>query len=343
MPFDRFMDLALYYPNLGYYERQAETVGRAGDFFTSVSVGSLFGELLAFQFVRWLDELPLAQGTLRSLQILEAGAHDGRLAFDVLSWIRQCRSDLLPHVEYWILEPSAPRQQAQAQTLRAFKENIRWVASWDSIPSQSIRGVIYSNELLDAFPVRRFGWNAAERHWVEWAVAWEDGHFVWAKRRGVGPAVPSELAAELPDGFTVEISPAAEAWWSQAASRLAHGKLLTIDYGLAAEEFFAPQRAHGTLRAYHRHHLSSDLLDHVGEQDLTSQVNFNALLQKGEAAGLRTEGLIPQAKFLTEILQQTERSPGSFSTWTPARLRQFQTLTHPEHLGRSFKVLIQAR
>ncbi|MBM3840893.1 MAG: hypothetical protein FJ398_23650 [Verrucomicrobia bacterium] len=452
MPFARFMELALYHSSLGYYEREAETVGRGGDFFTNVSVGSVFGELLAFQFARWLDELKVNPAELNNwqpvaplpphepgsagipagaveavalagkddgvpssqvqgfnermrsencllarnkwgedrgegkssengpplpnpllplqgrkgenqvhresrllLQIVEAGAHDGRLALDVLSWFCRHRADLLTQLEYWILEPSTDRQRRQSETLREFDGRFRWFSSWESIPPQSIRGVLFSNELLDSFPVHRLGWDAGERRWFEWAVSWEEGRFGWVKlptgkhaqtepRQTVsGPVLPPELAAALPDGFTSEISPAAEAWWTQAASRLARGKLLTIDYGLLAEEFFAPHRANGTLRAYHRHQVSSDLLGSAGEQDLTSHVNFGALQQQGEDAGLRTEGLLPQSRFLTEIVKQIERSPQSFATWTPARLRQLQTLVHPEHLGRPFQLLIQSR
>ena len=123
---------------------------------------------------------------------------------------------------------------------------------------------------------------------------------------------------------------------------LARGKLLTIDYGYAANEMFSPARTHGTLRAYHRHRVTDDLLANPGGQDLTAHVNFAALQTAGEAAGLRTEQFCTQPQFLTRILQKA-------STENPLRqldarqVRQFQTLTHPEHLGRSFRVLVQER
>lgn len=374
--FARFMELALYYPELGYYERQSRAVGRRGDFFTSVSVGPVFGELLAFQFAQWLDELhatsshtaaetmdekqrPLGSSSakvlLRGFQIVEAGAHDGRLAFDILSWFRERRSDLLGQIEYWIIEPSPALQRAQAQTLREFQEQVRWFLSWEMIASRSIRGVIFANELLDSFPVRRLGWNAREHRWFEWRVCCDGDSFAWTKFASppacetmmLQPrhwdAVPRELTAVLPDGYTIEISPAAEVWWSQAAVRLGAGKLLTIDYGLLEEQRFSPERTNGTLRAYHRHHATSHVLERVGEQDITCHVNFGALRQKGEEAGLRDEGLIPQTNFLTGIVKQIEQSPQSFANWTPPRIRQLQTLTHPEHLGRAFQVLVQSR
>ena len=157
------------------------------------------------------------------------------------------------------------------------------------------------------------------------------------------PELPAELMAVLPDGFTTEICPAAENWWRAAAGRLEGGRLLTIDFGLNAEEFFAPQRAGGTLRAYHRHRLSADVLGNVGEQDLTAHVNFSAIQAAGEAAGLRTERLETQARFLTGIARRAWDEGCGFGPWTSAHTRQFQTLTHPEHLGRPFRALVQAK
>src|SRR6185503_8106582 len=144
------------------------------------------------------------------------------------------------------------------------------------------------------------------------------------------------LAAVLPDGFQIEISPAARSWWQAAAARLARGKLVTIDYGLEQDEFFAPQRVGGTLRGYYRHRLSNDVLVRPGEQDITAHVNFSEIKAVGELCGLRTEALVTQTQFLTEVAAK-------ISDWNSGRVRQFQTLTHPEHLGRSFKVLIQSR
>src|SRR6185437_14491760 len=89
--------------------------------------------------------------------------------------------------------------------------------------------------------------------------------------------LPPELLNVLPDGFTTEVCPAAVDWWRQAARALKSGKLMTIDYGLRAEQFFTPTRRDGTLRAYHQHHQSNDLLARPGEQDLTAQVNFTAI------------------------------------------------------------------
>jgi SAM-dependent MidA family methyltransferase len=152
--------------------------------------------------------------------------------------------------------------------------------------------------------------------------------------------IPPELAAVLPDGFTTEVCPAAAAWWRDAANALRAGKLLTIDYALNAEDFFSPARANGTLRAYSQHHVSADLIANPGQQDLTAHVNFSALQAAGESAGLTTDARISQAQFLTEIAARAWQSSPAPDA---AGLRQFQTLTHPEHLGHRFSVLVQSR
>ncbi len=358
------MELALDCPLCGYYEKKKDTPGQCGDFYTSVSVGSLFGELLAFQFAEWLGALPIADCRL---PIVEAGAHDGRLAKDILAWLRLRRPGLFEHVEYWIVEPSARRQEWQRETLKEFESCVRWFGDLHSLATistwpaanrqsaignpQSVSGVIFSNELLDAMPVHRLGWDAKRREWFEWGVTLDGDRFVWARlneQSGICNLqseiryAPRELLAVLPDGFTTEICPAAEQWWHGAASVLKQGKLLTLDYGLSTEEFFTPQRANGTLRAYQRHHLADDVLANPGEQDLTAHVNFTAIQRSGEAAGLKTEMFASQAQFLTGIAQRAWREGSDFGPWMRDHTRQFQTLTHPDHLGRSFRVLLQS-
>jgi SAM-dependent MidA family methyltransferase len=227
--------------------------------------------------------------------------------------------------------------------------------------STGVRGIIFSNELLDAMPARRLGWDAGEQVWFEWGVTSRAGRFVWTRMAGGGSAdrsqpfgaasplpgvdraMGNELRERLPDGFSTEACPAAEQWWRMAASALEAGKLLTIDYGLTAEEIFMPERKEGTLRAHRRHQSSGDVLANPGEQDITAHVNFTAIRVAGESAGLTTDAFATQAQFLTAIAARTWKDQASFGPWTPERTRQFVTLTHPEHLGRSFRVLVQSR
>jgi SAM-dependent MidA family methyltransferase len=371
--FARFSELALYCPVYGFYEKEGDNIGRDGDYYTSVSVGPLFGELLGFQMAQWLRHCDLGQAPLR---IVEAGAHDGKLARDILNWFRQFAADLYERIEYWIVEPSAARQQWQQRTLLEFEGRIFWakeLATLGVLPSEgrvrlssarrkwssvsdcsnsaesSIRGVIFCNELLDAFPRHRLGWDAKKRKWFEWGVGMEDGRFAWMRLDGdasgvsLAPALPTYLLSVLPDGFTTEVCPLAEEWWRQAAGMLASGKLAAIDYGLLAEEFFAPNRSQGTLRSYRKHQLRGDVLAQPGEQDITGHVNFTAIQNTGEGAGLNTEVFVSQEQFLTGIVANVLKRPESFEPWNSKHSRQLQTLIHPEHLGRAFHVLVQSR
>jgi SAM-dependent MidA family methyltransferase len=187
MPFARFMALALYHPEFGYYEKDTGQVGRRGDFVTSVSVGAVFGQLLAFRFAKWLRAIA---GPVR---IAEAGAHDGSLAGDILEWLAANDEPLFERLTYSITEPSAKRRSWQAKRLAKFAGQVEWHDSPADAPE--IRGVIFSNELLDAFPSHRIGWDAAKRDWFEWAVSWRDGGFRWERR--VLAAVAPDLAKRV--------------------------------------------------------------------------------------------------------------------------------------------------
>ncbi|SPE60288.1 conserved hypothetical protein [Verrucomicrobia bacterium] len=378
------MELALYCPVYGYYEKEEDSIGTRGDYYTSVSVGNLFGELLAFQFARWLVESPLSgqwqglsqdrhplpdgqsagQGPTSAsgglVQLAEAGAHRGQLAKDILGWLREQRPELFARLEYWIIEPSSRRRAWQKATLSEFADRVRWAGrlselAWAGVSSPAsarppgICGIIFANELLDALPVHRLGWDAKDRSWFEWGVSCHGERFVWTRLQHgrpptcltlAGLGMPADLLEVLPDNFTVEVCPAARQWWLEAAQSLACGKLLTFDYGLSAEEFFLPHRHEGTLRAYYRHQLHQAVLELPGEQDITASVDFTALREAGESAGLHTEAFDRQGPFLTRVAAPVlESNPA----WSTERTRQFHTLTHPDLLGHAFRALVQSR
>ena len=364
------MRFALYCPIYGYYESDKDRIGTRGDYYTNASAGPLFGQLLAFQFCTWFAEIEKALGE-RRLVLVEAGAHDGGLGQDILTWIKSHRPALFEHLEYCIIEPSPRRQAWQKATLAEFSKTVHWTGSipentgtvvgMPSTPEPTLLTlpgaytIVFSNELLDAMPTHRVGWDARNNNWFEWGVRSEDGRFIWEKmpltpelRNGTSIAerfqITPELQSVLPDGFTTEICLEAARWWRAAAGMVSAGRLLTFDYGLEGEEFFAPHRSCGTMRGYYRHHLIEDLLARPGDQDLTSQVNFSALRQEGEGRGLRTEFFGTQDQFLTRAFSGLLKdSAAGARTWDRDKAGQFQTLTHPDHLGRAFLVLVQAR
>jgi SAM-dependent MidA family methyltransferase len=337
MPFAAFMRHSLYDPVDGYYARADKQIGKRGDFFTSVSVGPLFGELLAAQFVRWLDAN--AQGG--KSQIVEIGAHDGQLARDILEALERKQPTLFSSIDYWIIEPSLARRAAQQSQLARFG-NVRWFTQFSDLASR-VRGIIFSNELLDAMPVHPFAWNAAARRWEEMGVTLAGEEFAWARLAQPTtqpPELPNALLEVLPEGYVIELSPDAIDWWRNAAGLLECGRLMTIDYGGVFEELLSPARTSGTLRSYSRHAVSGNVLAGPGTQDITAHVNYTELQRVGSEAGLTTECFTNQSQFLTEIARAEWARTGS---WPQQQVRQFQTLTHPEHLGRPFKVLVQKR
>ena len=327
--FARFMEIALYCPKIGYYERSAAPVGRRGDYFTSVSVGPVFGELLACQFADFLSH-----SRLGAISVIEAGAHDGQLAFDILTALRRHHPGLA--LQYGIVEPSSVRRDWQRAKLDVFAGQVAWFASLEEMPE--VAGIVFANELLDAMPVHVLRWRAGQ--WLEAKVSIANDQLTWCDavlEHDLGqPAVPAELARLLPDGFQIEVSPAARRWWQAAARKLRAGSLVAFDYGGETEDLFSPHRRAGTLRAYRQHQVVSDVLINPGQQDLTAHVNFTEIKRAGESVGLKTECLSSQEGFLAGVVPR-------IADWNSERVRQFQTLTHPDHLGRAFKVLVQSR
>ncbi len=338
--FERFMELALYAPGVGYYERTLGQTGRGGDFYTSVSVGPVFGFLLA----AWIAQVG---GGWERFDVVEAGAHDGRLAEDVLGALDRFWPAVAGRVGYRILEPSEARAGVQRARLSRWAERVQWHRGWDEPGlGGGVSGVIFSNELLDAMPVRRWVWDAVEQRWWEAGVTIEGGRLAWCRmdRDGSGLLADLEpLELVLPGGYVVETHEAAEGWWRAAAGAIARGWLLAFDYGYDEDGRILPERTEGTARAYWRHRRCDDLLARPGEQDLTAHVDFPRLIAAGEAAGLRTGAFVQQGRWLGRVATGVLEAGGEAAGWLGERVRGLQTLLHPEHLGQAFRVLAQSR
>lgn len=321
IPFSRFMERALYEPDLGYYETQRE-VGRSGDFYTSVSVGSLYGQLLAFQFADWLSDI---EGPV---QLVEVGAHDGRLSRDVLAYLRDWRPELYERCELILWETSAKHRQWQEVVLVDYLEKIQWAPKLESF-----NGVFYCNELLDACPVERLIWEG-KAWWL--SVVESDGQsFAWGKRR-VSDVVLSE--GQSPEEGTI-FTVGDYGVWQTVCKSLKRGRALVVDYGMSEQDFFDPPRENGTLRGYHQHRMIDNVLTNPGEVDITASVNFTKVERMADAHGLEISPLTRQSQYLVGLFERTLQRSELFPEWTPERTRQFQTLVHPEHLGHSFKIL----
>ncbi len=329
MPFRRFMELALYHPALGYYASGRARIGRGGDFFTNVSVGPLFGRLLA----RQLAEMWQALGAPAEFVIAEQGAHGGDLAADVLGGLRDLAPACFTAVRCKIIEPFPKLEARQRARLGEFAEKVDWRRALRDLRIE--HGVHFSNELPDAFPVHLVKWIGGA--WREQMVVTQEDRFVFAD----GPALSGELReacaripGPLPDGYTTEVNLAAAAWIREVAATLERGFVLAVDYGFPRAEYYAPGRTAGTLSAYADHRREADLLARPGEIDLTAHVEFDSLIDAAAGAALRLEGFTDQHHF-TVGLGAEHFADGA----NAGERRAFQTLMHPQFMGTSFKVV----
>jgi SAM-dependent MidA family methyltransferase len=313
-----FMQQALYHIDRGYYSSGRCAIGRKGDYLTNVSVGPLFGQLLAVQFAEMWEQLgkPGRRGDIQKFVIVEQGAHDGQFARDVLHWAQERAPEFFAALRYRIVEPFPVLQERQAQTLRSFPGKVEWS---DSL--QPFTGVHFSNELLDAMPVRLIV-NGREK-----LVGVDGDRFVFVER---------EVANQRFNG-------AALAWVDEVAANLERGYVITIDYGRLEDEF------QGNVQVRARHRNLDSPFEEIGHADITLHVEWMSIVERARENGLHVAGFTDQHHFLTGIISEfgTGGSPEppsddwsqSFLPDSPKTTRELQTLLHPEMLGRAFQVL----
>lgn len=349
--FKWFMQQALYHPEFGYYGGGRARIGRQGDFYTSVSVGKIFGELLAKQF----EEMWLRMNSPLAFAIVEEGAHGGQLANDVLTWLQQFSPDLYRRTRYWIVEPN-PRLQAEQQARLSLwpRNKVRWCPTLATFEAGSIVGVHFSNELVDSFPVHVV--TCANDRWQE--------NFVDLARSGFrfvyGPpsnATLREHLQRLPvpprefQPYRTEINLNALRWVEDLARTIGQGYLLAADYGFSRDELLSPGRREGTLTGYRAQERQPDPFAHIGDSDLTAHVDFTTLAEEAEAHGFNLVGYCDQHHFLVglgeEELLAIERSTLESGEQPGPELahyiRSFKTLMHPETMGMSFKFIAFAK
>jgi SAM-dependent MidA family methyltransferase len=330
--FDRYMDLALYAPGLGYYTAGARKIGNSltgGDFVTAPEISPLFGRALATQVAQALTEI--APG--RPARILEFGAGTGRLARDLLEALA---ANDVPVDRYEIVEVSADLRDRQQEVLA------QWPVAWPGTTPREFEGVIIANEVLDVLPVRLFVKRGDGVH--ERGVASENGAFKFAERAADAVLVDAvreieTAGAPLPDGYVSEIGLTARAWTGHLASILGRGVALLIDYGFPRSEYYHPQRRMGTIMCHYRHRAHDDPFWLPGLNDITAHVDWTALAQTAQSSGLDVLGYAAQARFLLncgllELLAADHTLAGS---------RAVQRLLSEAEMGELFKVLAVGR
>jgi len=342
MPFARFMELALYAPDGGYYRDAAIRPGREGDFLTAPELHPIFGWSLA----RGIDEIWRRLGEPSPFVVREHGAGGGALAVAILDGLRDAGSPLLDAIGYEPVEIDARRLEAFTVRLAAAGHGGRQREP----AGGSFTGVVLGNEVLDALPVHRV--RRRGDRLVELAVGLDaDDVFVEVETEPTTPALAERLAAEgveLADGQTVEVCLALDGWIAAAAAPLRQGVLLLIDYGAPAAELYDPvRRRDGTLRAYVRHQVHADPYRYIGRQDLTAHVDVTAVERAAAAAGLTTIGVTTQAEALMGLgiearLQSIQADPATtFEEYTLVR-SALMRLLDPAAMGR-FRVMAFGR
>ena len=330
VPFEVFMEMALYHPNLGFFASDRLRSEKAGDFLTSPEVSRLFGETLAVYVIRERERVG------EPFQLVEVGAGSGSLLRPLLANV---------DVDAMAVEASP--------AARAALRGVLPDASIRAGLPERIRGVILANELIDNLPMalgQRVG-NAWRERWVG-----RDDHgliFVDANPRPEVEAWLEAYAGPVGDGGWVEVQLAATAWLADALARLEQGSVVLIDYGDTSENLL-PRRQDGTLRTYRAHHLGPHPLDEPGETDITADVNFTALMATAKRAGADVR-LLRQEEFLSDLGLRDRLSESRHTELAAARAGdelarlqarslkiEAETLLHPRGLG-DFRVLIASR
>ena len=336
LPFERFMELALYAPGLGYYSAGSVKLGPDGDFVTAPEISDLFSRCVARQCAQ-----VLAEGG----EILELGAGTGRMAAVILETLAV--RDALPD-RYAILEVSADLAERQRERLQRLPAELRERVVWlDRLPERPIRGVILANEVLDALPFRRFRLCGNEVR--ELGVAVEGGALV--EREAVPDAdlanacatLLRELPLPLPQGYASEVCLRTGPWVAGVAECLERGLMLLFDYGLPRAHYYHPQRTDGTFRCHFRQRAHDDPYINLGLQDITAWVDFTRVAEAAPGCGLEVSGFCTQAAFL--LASGVERLLAeSTDTVEHARLAgQARRLLLPGEMGEAFKAMALTR
>ncbi|HEY0284297.1 MAG TPA: SAM-dependent methyltransferase [Vicinamibacterales bacterium] len=352
--FAEFMEISLYHPELGYYARAARKTGRAGDFFTSVDVGPIFGGLLAKQF----GEMWRVLGENGAVfDLVEGGAGNGRLSRDILDAAQKDDPDFYSVIRLSLVEQSPAARGAQVEVLGPHAALL--VHSASALP-ETVHGVIYANELLDALPTHAVVMTDAglREVFIDLAPSTvreppghpQQGrgtagseHAVRFVERFDAPSAPrlaeylARAGAEMRVGWRAEVNLRAEDWTKKAAESLRRGFIVLIDYGHDERELYSASHSVGTLTSYKQHSQLADFLQEPGETDITAHVDISAVTRAAERSGLDVLARLDQTYFLLGL---------GITDLEGLSLQQrlaMKTLLLPGGLGSTHKVLIFGR
>jgi SAM-dependent MidA family methyltransferase len=340
--FSWFMEQALYHPELGYYTSTRRRIGRQGDFYTNVSVGRVYGQLLASQLIEMWKFL----GMPRDFSVVEEGAEDGQLALDILSAFEEEPVAAAADIRYTIVEPSFSKQlQQRARLEPQFAGKTGWLTRLADL--EPVTGAFISNEFVDAMPVHVVEYGNGR--WSELLVENSGEHFVFAPSR-VEKFELRQALEKLPvpagSPYRTEVNLAAAPWIQAVGSKLIRGFILIVDYGYPRQEYYRPERTGGTLSCYSRHRRTYNPLERPGEIDITAHVDFTSLAEAAEQVALRIGGYTDQHHFMIGAAEAHLRAlekvieVQGLTRAHSAFLGAYRTLMHPGNMGMVFKFLL---
>jgi len=328
--FSRFMTLALYAPELGYYRNPFQKFGKAGDFVTAPEVSHLYSYCLANQCAQVLTHL-------NGGDILEFGAGSGVMASDILIALQKI--NLLPK-HYYILELSAHLKLLQRETIMqkipACLDRVVWL---ERVPTEKINGIILANEVLDAMPVELFTWQNGPKNNL---VDFKKNEFILNLSSEIDLKLQSQLEKydiHFQNHYTSEINFMLEGWIKSISDMLASGLLLIADYGFARQEYYHPDRNMGTLMCHFNHHAHKNPLIYPGIQDITAHVDFTHIAEAGSQCDFEIVGFTDQGNFLLNCDLLTFANNPIDTTAHINQNQKIMQLTSPSEMGELFKMI----
>ena len=339
MSFAKFMEMALYTPQLGYYSGSLQKIGRGGDFITAPEVSPIFSRCIARQAAQVLASMSQAN-------IIEFGAGQGTMAKDILLELEDIGQSL--H-RYYIIEISADLKHRQQQTLKQHLpaelfEKVVWL---DTLPSSSISAVVLANEVVDAMPFERIRIepDRALQGFVDFdeqtqSFTWNYQPITEGHLRSFTNRLIKHIGEVSELGYETEINLNIKPWLKSLSEVLSEGLVLLIDYGYTRREYYQPARVMGTLRCHYQHRAHSNPFYYPGLQDITAHVDFTAIAEDGFDSGFKVAGYTTQAHFLMASgLLEMSVDPNTEIGEQVRVAQQVKTLTLPDEMGENFKVI----
>ncbi len=342
------MELALYDEHEGYYMtvgspssdqvKEDSRIGWSGDFYTASDVHPLLAQCVCKQ-IRECDEL---LGHPTRFTVIEMGPGKGLFAQELLRECSKLNSDFSQRLTYLLVERSQVMKSIQERNLHEYIEKgwlVEWHSSLADLDTQSVHGVVFSNEFVDALPVHRI--KRTEKTLKEIMVDYRDGEFCERCEDLTISDIDDYLDGmdtQWPQGYCTEIHLESVRWMKDVARVLERGFVLTIDYGHTAQDYYDVSRKDGTLLCYYQHKVSTNPYVRVGEQDITAHVNFTALATHGLHGGLKVTGYTNLMNFLLGLgadMMLSQLDPGS------EEMQLAIQFLRPQSMGQTFKVFIQ--